>query len=1236
MPSASDTFLDEPKSASDAFLDSPVDLATPKDAHWQSLYGGLDMPPTDPLQQEAMDAMSRKLGPDKETRAQAINMTYVGSKLPGLSPQRLQDQWPNVRDAYAKEAGFTQGEPVTDTALYGHISKEVQDSAEKAQIAHQMATAGTVSARMGIVLHNFGHLFTMEAAKWWGEQNKPFAEIKRAPQMPDIPALGAANPAVAAGVWNTLAPALEGVETPVGAATLAVGGFAKAGIPVAQKTLGLITGFFSGLMAKSSAEATPEAVKILKDPESTTQQKVEAVGKPVVDAGMSILAGMHAISELAPNGGAVLKATEGKTPVEAAAVLREEANKLPIGDPATEAMKDTAAKLEEIPSPPTADELKAAEQPKAEKPAESAAPAAEPAADKPVTAAETIKEFSIKKAALDEEMAAQGDEPTVKGEKVSDKMAMETAAETLRKDPEAGAKLVDELSGPNPRAVSHNDVMLLQHEWTRLGLERDRAQEALDAATKAGDEQGIVTATDRVEITREDLANAAEVIRETTGGQGRAFRAIGLSLKEDYSLGAVEQRLREADPKTPITPEESSAVKDLTDQLKASEKKYEDYRRRASELLMDEKRAREPGRGKPPSTILNKLSEQADAARARLREKMASGRVSAGIDPTDLADMAIIVADHIAKGAKNLAEVTQRMVEEFGTKILPHVKAAYDKAMENKALESKLASKKKRLASDAAELKRRLAEDDLEPKAKRAAIPLDEEGVKLEAERNQLKEEIQKHVIRRKIAAMSFPEKAASKLLKWRRGFLLSSPSTLVKLTSAAAQRMAFTPLEELMGGLFSKMGAGDISAKAPREGGVSAKAEAEAITAAFTKGMSDAAAVFKTGKGVLDSAFGKKAGVVHVADVMPQTAIDFFGHLHGALKAPVKRAEFARSFAKRMAHAIENGADGTDPLIQTKVAVESYKDANRSIFMQDNMVTDAYKRALARFEQPDPETGKPTPSGQAWATFGRVVLPIVKVPTNIVAETAQYATGLGTGGVRAVLAMAKGVDKLTPDQADLIMRELKKGSIGGAALILGYMNPETFGGYYQPGEKRKETDAKALSIRAGGHDIPSLLLHSPLMETFQIGATVRRVAESKLHKHDSETQGVATGAWAAGLGLLEEVPFAREATELAKMFDPHERQYAEGELLKSILVPAVVQWLATHTDKDSAGNEIKRKPRSIRERVEMGVPGLREDVPADHGHQAPARTASTTKKLPTGKTVAVRTSKPRARVVTT
>ena len=177
-------------------------------------------------------------------------------------------------------------------------------------------------------------------------------------------------------------------------------------------------------------------------------------------------------------------------------------------------------------------------------------------------------------------------------------------------------------------------------------------------------------------------------------------------------------------------------------------------------------------------------------------------------------------------------------------------------------------------------------------------------------------------------------------------------------------------------------------------------------------------------------------------------------------------------------------------------------------------------------------------------------------------------------------------------------MRELKKGSIGAAVLMLGYFNSEQFGGYYQEGEKRKKTDVGYGKFRVFGVDLPSVLLHHPLLEVMQLGATIRRVTDSKLRKSDRETRGIGEGVLAGLFGLTEEVPFAREMLELTKVFKPRERMDMLHKLAAGIVVPALSQQLAAWLDKDIHGQPIKRKPETFVQQIEAGIPGLRQNVP--------------------------------------
>lgn len=516
---------------------------------------------------------------------------------------------------------------------------------------------------------------------------------------------------------------------------------------------------------------------------------------------------------------------------------------------------------------------------------------------------------------------------------------------------------------------------------------------------------------------------------------------------------------------------------------------------------------------------------------------------------------------------------------------------------------ARLKAFKTRTAKSTEELTAKTTARDTSKKPKPPPIDLDPEGELLKAAHERAKQEFQKMVLEERIKNRAFYEKGFNGLVKWRRGFLLSSPVTLAKLTAAATWRLGLTALEEGVGTALSKVpGLSKVAAKAPRYGAANSEAAGKAIASIFTQGMRDSWDILRTGKSNLDSIYGKgKDPAVREYDITPRSVIDFFGQLHGALKAPVKRAEFTLSLSKRLAYAGRNGVDTTNPMVQTRLALEAYKDANRAIFLQDNMVTDWFKRGASVFENVprEPDTLKHV-GAQAAQTAIKTAFPIVKVPTNIVGEAFEHVTGLATGSARLAFAFRAGIENLPAAQADLIMRNFQKGGIGAAALLLGYFAADKVGGFYQPGERRSAEDTRPGNVKVFDTTIPTFLLHHPAIEALQLGATIKRVQDTKVRKRDQDTQGAAAATWAAALGLIEEEPFARGMVEYAKFFGtPAERQAETGQVVKDLVVPQGVQAIANATDKDAQGNPIKRNPSSVGEAVESGIPGLRQTLPA-------------------------------------
>lgn len=532
--------------------------------------------------------------------------------------------------------------------------------------------------------------------------------------------------------------------------------------------------------------------------------------------------------------------------------------------------------------------------------------------------------------------------------------------------------------------------------------------------------------------------------------------------------------------------------------------------------------------------------------------------------------------------------------------------AKAQKALEKKARvpltdEQLLERYKKSLATRLTALQAKIDAGDFS-KNVRQKTKLDQEALDAQAAYKRAREAFDRGVERDRARNRPLHERALDTFADFVRGIVISSPVAYGKLLAAAFTRLALTPAEETAGAVLRQIpGLKRVAALAPREGGSSVKAEARAITQGFMLGMKDTGQIIKTGRSDLDVLYGRP-------DIKPRGALlEFIGRTHYAMKAIPMRAEFERSMELRTQHAMANGADVTDPMVRMQIALDSYKDAGRSIFKANNRVVDAYKAGLAGLERKNSATGKTPIPAKVFSTFIKSELPVVGVPTNIVSETAQFVFGSISGSLKFGKALASGIEKLSPEEADQIMRHLKKGSIGAAAMALAFFAPPqefAAGGFYEQGEKRKKSDLEPESLRVYGQDIPKQLLHNPLYLAMQVAATARRAADEHLHRGGKE-QGIGGAALAGLFGLGEAVPFVKVFEDIHKAFDPNTRPRLLAEMLKSDTIPQAVQWVAKKMDEDAQGKIIKRTPsfkkgivEGTKQTLKTGIPVLRNEVP--------------------------------------
>lgn len=497
-----------------------------------------------------------------------------------------------------------------------------------------------------------------------------------------------------------------------------------------------------------------------------------------------------------------------------------------------------------------------------------------------------------------------------------------------------------------------------------------------------------------------------------------------------------------------------------------------------------------------------------------------------------------------------------------------------------------LAALKTRLQNRIADYQQRLAEKDFAPRPRRQ-ITLDKEALRLQAEAGQAKELWQRGLIQDRLDQRPAFQKGMDKLVKWRQAFVISGIRSIFKLVSASIEGMVFLPAREIVGaGLARLPGIREIAARAPSEGGLNVRAEAKALTETWSHLLSDFTKNIRGEKPDFEQVYGPWRN-------LPPELQNYVGFLHGALKSPLARNVWTRSFAKRMEFSARHGEDISDPLVQMKNGQLAWEDSSFWRFQNRNLATSMYRQIIARLQaQGFLKTG----------TAIKLEFPVINVPTNIVARTFESVFGAVTGSYRAARALRAGIENLKPEQADLIMRNLKTGSLGAALTILGYLTADQVGGYYQPGKKQKPEAVKYGTIHMWGTDIPAYLLHNPFLEAVQFGATIRHVADARMKKTNAETNGLWMGLAQATTGAYEQLPFIRESVDLSGLRQPTQMRNVVGEHLRSFVIPMALQWIAEQTDKG-----VQRQPQTISQHLEMGIPGLRQNVPLKKAKPGPA-----------------------------
>jgi hypothetical protein len=1174
-----------------------------------------------------------------DARAQAINQAYYSTKLDGVNHATLERNWPAIRQTIAKEMYGVDDPGMTDTKLFSLTAKKQKEDSETSVDQGQLK-AWTWQHQMGSDLFQTKKAIT----GFWESINKPLAALPEAPKdLPDIPQFGLSNPALVGGVYNALRPLLEGAESPLGVATMAAAGPLKAAsatYPLAAKALVGMEAVFTGLMGYGAVKAGIKAPAVLKDPNATFEDKVTAVASPVAQSGAALLGTLGMALELFPKekGAAVVKEMEGKTPTQAAQVLRREAVETDVPRHA-DFLMDAARELDNIASQKAKDAVKESASGSPSNPDDSATPrgtideavqqvpgepgevgakvvpdvpregqqgasaaagtapeeAPEAGAVKSKEPAPAPDAIGIKNDAMNAELARMGKPEPTKEEAMTFKAVHADVAARFKADPTIGEALVEDLRA-NPRAPTPEEDVLLGFEANRQARAVEKAEDDLLEAESANN--GVAAADARMRKARaQDAFQRVAEIADSVGtksGQSLAFRKVMLA--RDYSLAGMTRRLTVANKGRELPPVVVEQIRELNRRLTGAQRMIENYRE-AKRLQAAEPLKEAPRRGKPPGKVLKFISDRAEEARARVKARMAEGRLMSGLDPADLADHAIIGADYLAKGVTKFKDWSVAMVNELGEAIRPHLQDIFREAIEARSQAQRLQAYKTRREGQISEAQvSRMAGTE---KASRTALKLDPEAERLNLEYERIKREADRAEMELEEQNRTTSRKVQDAISGYARASVLSYPTVFIKLAAAAATRWISTPAEQAIGYGISKAFP-KLADKAAMEGvptiAGAVRAESKAITQGLTQGM----------KGAWDMLRNKDTAEQVLFDKahLPHGVLEYFGQMHGAMKYPTVINDFARRLQLGIENAARHGADVHDPLVQMRLMNDAWKYAKRATFQQDNVFVKRYQQQLAALEAKSKTTGRPSILSEAAATFLKTKLPVVKVPMNVLAESFEYLTGAVQGPARVAAVYARGIEKIKPEEADLVMRLMKKGFLGGAFALLGFFGAKHIGGFYQPGERRKPGDVLEGTAKINGVEVPRQAFDSPVFQALQWGATVRRASDSYFRKSDAQKKGLTAGMVAASMGLLDNVPFAREELDAAKnITDLQKGDYPEFFADKfNWIEPGALQWLAAQMDKKTPFSPTEystpRKTTGLKENLEKGIPVLRETLP--------------------------------------
>ncbi|MCW3111364.1 MAG: hypothetical protein JWQ09_5870 [Segetibacter sp.] len=524
----------------------------------------------------------------------------------------------------------------------------------------------------------------------------------------------------------------------------------------------------------------------------------------------------------------------------------------------------------------------------------------------------------------------------------------------------------------------------------------------------------------------------------------------------------------------------------------------------------------------------------------------------------------------------------QAKIEELEKGILAKTKSKGESSPEVKALQKQVAELRKNLINDVPELsaeKLRKEADVIQKKIDEGDFfktPLvkrtwetNPEWLKSNKEKGDLNTRLKKMEQDAMNSKKSAYMRGLDKTNRWgRRVIFFGANAVYTHLASSAVVGSLLHRWPEFIVGkginkMFPRLAEG-----APIEGNLSLKTEAKfwwriinvAQTAKNTKD------IFMRGETDMSKELSKRPH----EDVIP--GVDFFAAGgHQAIKDPIVEATTLASQEAYMDYYRSHGIDETHPLMLEAARQQSYNRAQYEIFQNTAKNASIIKSWFNQLEKKaiknnisdnwyDRVKGNAQYSAKSIYDF---MVPINTAPTNMV-DRQMLSLRLPDKLIKAWNEngnLKKGIDRLSAEDKDLLLLQLKKGTVGAfywtlGSLLAGSAAGGLYNKFYSDKDREKAQNGGGLDPQSGylnllGTNVPKDWQHNYQFQSLQNGATWSMIYN---HYRNDSDETISGSFMKAGFGTTEAI--SEQVPSIKSVFDLKEAgttSHGEEKYIKNL-----------------------------------------------------------------------------------